>query len=57
MTDEAKLLLERAESLYGQVDKAAVPNARYQAFKDSTGYTVDGLQRLVDWLRDEAPKA
>jgi hypothetical protein len=57
MTDEAKLLLERAESLYGQVDKTAVPNARYQAFKDSTGYTVDGLQRLVDWLRDEAPKA
>jgi hypothetical protein len=57
MTDEAKEMVLVADRLYERVDKEAVPNARYQAFKDSTGYTVDGLQRLLDWLRDEAPKA
>jgi aminoglycoside phosphotransferase (APT) family kinase protein len=50
-------LVATADTLYEKVDKVRVDKARYEAFKDSTGYTVDGLQRLVDWLRDEAPKA
>jgi hypothetical protein len=57
MTDEAKALLKTADDLYTDVDHEKVPKVRYEAFKDSTGYTVDGLQRLVDWLRDGAPKA
>jgi hypothetical protein len=50
MTAEAKTLLAEAEALAANVSENVLTSAQFERYKDSTGYTEDGLQRLVDWL-------
>ena len=56
MTDRAKALLAEADSMKDRVTDP-VPGA-YQKYVESTGYTEEGLGRLVDYLKKhEAPDA
>jgi hypothetical protein len=50
MNDKAKALLEEAEGLKGDM-----PKDKYDRYLDSTGYTEEGLQRLVDYLKKQEP--
>lgn len=50
MGDEEKALLAEADKLFEE--KTPITGAQYQQYKDSTGYTAEGLQRLVNWLKE-----
>jgi ERF superfamily len=55
MTAKAKALLKEATEVYAKVGEERLPEARFQAFVQSTGGTEEGLQRMVDWLREQVP--
>jgi Rad52/22 family double-strand break repair protein len=55
MTPKAKALLAEANEVYSKVGEERLPEARFQAFVQSTGGTEEGLQRMVDWLREQVP--
>lgn len=56
MDDDAKALLAKADGIYTErFTEKALSKADYARYKDSTRYTVDGLQQLVDWLGANAP--
>ena len=55
MDDEAKALLAEAEALYAAHHKDTLPQQRFDSYRDSTGYTADGLQKLVEWLQAQVP--
>ena len=52
MTPSATVLLAEATELQ---QPAGVQEADFQRFVESTGYTEDGLKRLVDWLKARVP--
>ena len=54
MNVEAQELLATAK---GMREPAGVSEADFQRFADSTGYTENGLQRLVDYLKARLPNA
>jgi hypothetical protein len=56
MDAEAKALAVDAEALGAQVPENVLNAATFKRYMDSTGYTADGLQKLVDWLRERVPK-
>lgn len=57
LSDEGKALLAQADELYTErFTEKALSKTDYARYKDSTGYTVDGLQKLIDWLRANAPE-
>lgn len=47
MGDEEKALLAEAEGM-----RSRVPEEDFKRYVDSTGYTGEGLQRLVNWLKE-----
>lgn len=53
MGDEEKVLLAEVDAIYAawKGDKKITP-AQLQEYKDKTSYTADGLQRLVNWLKE-----
>lgn len=55
MTDAAKALLAEADGVYSERHAETLTRKDYDRYKDSTGYTEDGLQKLVEWLRANAP--
>jgi len=52
MTPSATVLLAEATELQ---QPAGVQEADFQRYVESTGYTEDGLKRLVDWLKARVP--
>jgi hypothetical protein len=56
MGEEERTLLAEAEALYEAHHKDTLPQQRFDSYRDSTGYNVEGLQRLVDWLNENKPK-
>ena len=55
MGEEERTLLAEAEALYEAHHKGTLPQQRFDSYRDSTGYNVEGLQRLVDWLNENKP--
>jgi hypothetical protein len=55
MGDEEKALLSEAQQLYATwTGEGKITEAQFKAYQDSTGYTAEGLQRLVNWLKERA---
>jgi hypothetical protein len=55
MGDEEKALLAEAQQLYATwTGEGKITEAQFKAYQDSTGYTAEGLQRLVNWLKERA---
>jgi hypothetical protein len=58
MGDQEKALLKEADELYAAWETSDSANKitpqQYRAYQDSTGYTAEGLQRLVNWLKERA---
>lgn len=54
MTDKAKALLAEADEL---VENTDMEPEKYSRYLDSTGFTEEGLQRLVDYLKNQDSNA
>jgi hypothetical protein len=55
MGDEEKALMSEAQQLYATwTGEGKITEAQFKAYQDSTGYTAEGLQRLVNWLKERA---
>jgi len=51
MSDAAKALQADAVALFAAMPPDALSEATFNRYLDSTGYTVEGMQRLVDYLK------
>ena len=57
MDADAKALAAEAEELGATaVASKVITDATFKRYMDSTGYTADGLQKLVDWLLERVSK-